>query len=83
MSHVLLQCSACDLFFEQPGRLRPYTCTQCREAEGIPTVAILEAMSPCCREAYVRGILAEKLRENDRDSIRELGGILDRLRVPA
>lgn len=38
-------------------------------------------MAPCCRESYVRGILAEKVRDHDRDAIRELGAILDGLRV--
>lgn len=44
---------------------------------------MLATMSPCCREAYVRGILADRYRAHDHDAIRELGAILDRLRAPA
>ncbi len=46
-------------------------------------MAMLAAMAPCCRSAYVRGVLAEKVRNHDLDAIRELGAVLDRLRQPA
>ncbi len=80
----LRQCPECDLFFDQPaGQPRAITCADCRRVEGTPTPATLAAMAECCLSAYVRGILAEKMRAHDRDSIRELGAILDRLRQPA
>ncbi len=52
-----------------------------RERADAATIERLAAMSPCCRAAYVRGILAEKVRAHDHDAIRELGAILDRLRA--
>ncbi len=41
---------------------------------------MLAKMESCCRSAYVRGVLSEKVRAEDKLSVMHLGAILDRLR---
>ncbi len=78
---LYLRCGDCGRAWEP--RLYAYLCPECAAAEVAPRIELLKAvrdMDPI--EAYVRGILAEKVRAHDRASISALGAILDRMRQP-
>lgn len=80
-----ITCIECEQSFRlHPGVPYSNVCWRCRRAAAAPTVALLteiQSMNPL--EAYVRGILSEKVRMHDRDSIREIGAILDGMRALA
>lgn len=76
-------CVECGERWQSKVPLYVNVCKECREAAVAPTIELLGAMEPCCREAYVRGILADRVRAHDREAIMAIGAILDSLRVSA
>ena len=80
-STIRRHCTECGREYETSTLLTPNLCTQCRRVKVAPTISLLSAMNPCCREAYMRGRLAAAVDNNNRDAIRELGHALDQLRA--
>lgn len=80
---ITRDCVECGLRWIAQTPMFVNVCKECRESAVAPTIDLLGAMEPCCREAYVRGILAEKVRSHDREAIMAIGAILDSMRVSA